>query len=432
MGYTEHNDHEQFTKPKPTDAYAKRTDEMISISLENSHIDLAGLNFDMNHLDSIASSDQLTNYLSNIIHRRNAMTTQTRIDFNDPNFMAMTAATAAAATTVSQQQHSCYSGTGVDNNNSEISVSVRHFSVESRRNSADSQVSQVSVKMSELKARLESRKQKRQKNMIVKGKKRSRTRTNRSHSAAAPTKYKYPLNDNDDGDSMGENRMNLMPLTLPLPLPLLPIEQFNGPSTSDDESQIPIEHRSSAYSADSVDAMDNIKSASSVDPSMQTFLQTNTGNHIEMFNPSMSGLNACRKTDENGWTNGQCQKYTQMTNGIASPPQPVIDSNETQSHFSNGCAHKILSQNGQNCDVGIQANDFEIVRNNLNEKKFNGHVQSMVMIDNDNSIETQQLLLPNRRREQPPLIIRKENLSGKHLSESEKMEQLKRLLLPSN
>lgn len=478
MGYEHQNDDDQFTKPKNriiAEAYAKGMDEMISISLGDSHVDPAGLNFDMNHLDSIASDAMgatLTNYLSNIIHRRNAMTTQSRIDFNDPNYMAATTATAAAAS-VSHQQHS--STGGVDNNNSEISVvSVRHFSVESRRNSMDSQVSQVSVKMSEIKARLETRKQKnRSKNAVVKAKKRSRNQnvcarhsrySNRSNQI---NRYKHPVDDVDvDDDSMGDNFIEMNSTNLIPSTSLLPIERFSARTTADindlnqflhhqnhrdanlltlddDEMHVPNEPIPIDYhlSTDSVDAMDDVQAAS-VDRMFRTFLQTNTGNHIEMFNPTMSGLNGYKKfRDGNGMANGKCQKYTQMTNGdgmeLPIPSsQPAFSSNSPRS-FPNGYAdrsiHKHLPQHDDckqsSCDIGIQANDYEIVRYNSHDKKIHNHVQSMMIDNNISSNETHQLL-PNRKPQPAPQ--RKDNLSGKHLSESEKIEQLKRLLLPSN
>lgn len=420
MGYEHQNDSDQqFTKPKHriiADAYAKRMDEMISISMDDSRIDPASLNFDMNHLDSITSEAMgatLTNYLSNIIHRRNAMTTQTRIDFNDPNCVTAAAATTASASAMlSQHQHS----STVDNNNSEISVSVRHFSVESRRNSLDSQVSQMSVKMSEIKTRIESRKQKRRnKNPIAKAKKRTRNHDVYARSSQNNGKeFEY-------GDSTGDNfskvnSTNLMALVQPSSA-LLPIERFSAhttadindlnellhhqsygdanPMTSDDEEvrqpmeQIYSDYRLSTNSTgDSVDGMDDIKSAS-VDQMVRTFLQTNTGNQIETFNPSMNG---CRKFDANDVPNSKRPKYTKMANGNG-----------------NGMAFPLPPSQSINC-------------------------KSMMTVDDCCATETHQLLLPHCKRDptSPSLIIRKENLSGKHLSESEKMEQLKRLLLPSN
>lgn len=439
MGYELQNDTDhQFTKPKHrviADAYAKRMDEMISMSLDDSRIDPAGINFDMNHLDSITSEAMgatLTNYLSNIIHRRNAMTTQTRIDFNDPNCVA----TAAASATVSHHQHS---STGcIDNNNSEISVSVRHFSVESRRNSMDSQVSQVSVKMSEIKARLESRKQKRRcKNPIAKAKKRPRNQNVYGRHPRSSYRSVQGNGSKCENNDFGEvNSTNLMALSQPSPA-LLPIERFSARTTADmndlnqllhqqcngdgnrltsdedeDEVHMPNEQGLSEYrlstnsAADSVDGMDDVQSASVDQMMVRTFLQTNTGNHIEMFNPSMSGLNGYKKFD----ANGKCQKYTQMANGLALPlPSPQ----------SINC-----------CDDGSQANDYGIARYDSHGRKINDDLaQQSMMADDSCATETHQLL-PNRKP--PPLIMRKENLSGKHLSESEKMEQLKRLLLPSN
>lgn len=455
IGY-EHNDNDQITKPEHriiADAYAKRMDGMISISIENSHTDPAGLNFDMKNLDSIASdamSATLTNYLSKIIHRRNAMTDGPHIDFNDPNSMAA-AATAAAMTTNTMTASHQHSSLDADNN-SEISVSVRHFSVESRRNSADSQVSQVSVKMSKIKARLESRKQKRNKDMNVKSKKRPRNQhlhtRHRANRSKQTTKYKYPVNDDDDSMSENFDETNGKPLPLSLPLPPIKhqysacttadIDDFNqllrqNPNSFalDDEMQIPsrqhIDHHLSTCSVDSVDAM-GVKSAS-IDQLMQTFWQTNTANHSELFNSSMNGSNGYRKNGENRMAN--C-KHQVASSSLPLPPPPsalFITNDPAPDHLKNFLQNTDFKNDS--CDIGIQANDYEIGRYNSNgnaskkhenmivrDKKLNGHAQST----DNNYTETNQLL-PNCKREPSTLIIRKENLSGKHL---------KRLLLPSN
>lgn len=161
----------KFTKPKHriiADAYAKRMDDVISVSYQNSYSDPAGINFDMNNLnvaESVTMGATLTNYLPNIINRRNAVTVA---DFKD--------------------QSSNYASSCADNN-SEISVNVRQVSIESRRNSIDSQVSQVSFKVSEtnIKATLNSQKHKGYK---VKAKRRQRNilsskRTNRRASSSS-------------------------------------------------------------------------------------------------------------------------------------------------------------------------------------------------------------------------------------------------------
>lgn len=59
---------EKFAKPKHriiADAYAKRMDDVISVSIQNSHTDPAGLNFDMNNLNS-AVSDAMGTHFRNL------------------------------------------------------------------------------------------------------------------------------------------------------------------------------------------------------------------------------------------------------------------------------------------------------------------------------------------------------------------------------
>lgn len=162
---------ERITKPKHriiADAYAKRMDDVISVSVQNSHTDPAGINFDVKNLDPLESNSiggSLLNYLSTMMTRRNAVTS---MDFNQPNVTC------------------AYNGSSCD---SEINVSVRHYnlSVESRRSSVDSQ---VSVKMSgtetEIKAKVSGQKHK---SLNMKAKKRQRNfyakRTNRRASSSS-------------------------------------------------------------------------------------------------------------------------------------------------------------------------------------------------------------------------------------------------------
>lgn len=104
----------------------------LSITLYNTHTDPVGLNFDMNDFNSSATNDissTWANYLPQFVKRRFAIT--------------------GAATNSSS--HGCQRKSSLD---SEISFSVRHVSVESRRNSVDSQ---VSVKIAEMKTKVASR-----------------------------------------------------------------------------------------------------------------------------------------------------------------------------------------------------------------------------------------------------------------------------------
>ncbi|EDW03985.1 protein smoothened [Drosophila grimshawi] len=110
----------------------------LSITLHNTHTDPVGLNFDVNDLNSSetnAMSSTWMHYLPKCVIRRAALTGVTTGNTNSS----------------SQGQPAAGRKNSLD---SEISVSVRHVSVESRRNSVDSQ---VSVKIAEMKTKVASR-----------------------------------------------------------------------------------------------------------------------------------------------------------------------------------------------------------------------------------------------------------------------------------
>ncbi|KAH8353315.1 hypothetical protein KR084_010256 [Drosophila pseudotakahashii] len=116
--------------------WAKRKDfedkGRLSITLYNTHTDPVGLNFDVNDLNSSETNDISSTwaaYLPQCVKRRMALT---------------------GAATGNSSSH----GPRKNSLDSEISVSVRHVSVESRRNSVDSQ---VSVKIAEMKTKVASR-----------------------------------------------------------------------------------------------------------------------------------------------------------------------------------------------------------------------------------------------------------------------------------
>ncbi|XP_017021763.1 protein smoothened [Drosophila kikkawai] len=121
--------------------WAKRKDfedkGRLSITLYNTHTDPVGLNFDVNDLNSSETNDISSTwaaYLPQCVKRR----------------MALTGAAAGGGGTGNSSSH----GPRKNSLDSEISVSVRHVSVESRRNSVDSQ---VSVKIAEMKTKVASR-----------------------------------------------------------------------------------------------------------------------------------------------------------------------------------------------------------------------------------------------------------------------------------
>lgn len=94
----------------------------LSITIHNSYTDPVGLNFDINDLNSSATneiSSTWANYLPQFVKRRFALT--------------------GAVTNSSSQ------GPRKSSLDSEFSFSVRHVSVESRRNSVDSQVRQKNI-----------------------------------------------------------------------------------------------------------------------------------------------------------------------------------------------------------------------------------------------------------------------------------------------
>ncbi|KAL7739389.1 hypothetical protein ACLKA6_002457 [Drosophila palustris] len=153
--------------------WAKRKDfedkGRLSITLYNTHTDPVGLNFDVNDLNSSETneiSSTWVHYLPQCVKRR----------------MALTGATPGNTNSSSQGQ------AGRKNSlDSEISVSVRHVSVESRRNSVDSQ---VSVKIAEMKTKVASRSRQHGKHAYSSGSnKRSQRRRDFIAASSGRTKY---------------------------------------------------------------------------------------------------------------------------------------------------------------------------------------------------------------------------------------------------
>lgn len=76
----ETSDDEKFTKPKHkviAGAYAKRNESVLSVSIQNTHTDPAGVNFNVSNLnlnESNGMTSTLLNYMVNLLSRRNAVT----------------------------------------------------------------------------------------------------------------------------------------------------------------------------------------------------------------------------------------------------------------------------------------------------------------------------------------------------------------------
>ncbi|XP_060666468.1 protein smoothened isoform X1 [Drosophila nasuta] len=154
--------------------WAKRKDfedkGRLSITLYNTHTDPVGLNFDVNDLNSSETneiSSTWVHYLPQCVKRR----------------MALTGVTTGNTNSSSQGQ------AGRKNSlDSEISVSVRHVSVESRRNSVDSQ---VSVKIAEMKTKVASRSRQHGKHGGYASSSNKRTQRRRDFIAASSGRTKY-------------------------------------------------------------------------------------------------------------------------------------------------------------------------------------------------------------------------------------------------
>lgn len=419
------SDDEKFTKPKHkviADAYAKRLEDVISISIQNSHIDPAGLNFDMNNLNSTETygmETTLTNYLYNIINRRNAVP---HIDFHE-------AKNCAPCT------NSCASSC-----DSEISVSVLqrcyNLSVESRRSSIDSQLS-LKLAETEIKATVESRSQK-HKSVKVKGKKRQRncyaaarrssrrtssssvenkivetTRRGRIERRSACTKF----NINDIKQS-GRNALK---------------SNHTSVTTSEDEDFLKKSKRiqckvpGSKAKSDSDNNLDLLAkhSVNSVFyPFLQEFVQRNKSAIKSNFDYSDDHL--AIKSKENNKnklsrpSNGKCQEADVITTSLSSSIELGIPLAATQSSYSgiSNNGNKTHSRNSKaSCDVAVQANAYDIASQ---VKKID---ETDANYTNEDDLETHQLL-PYKKRE--PTVFRKNNVAM-GLSKS---EQVRMLLLP--
>lgn len=494
IGY-ELSEDEKFTKPKHriiADAYAKRGDEVISVSIENSHTDPAGLNFDVNNLypaESDGMSATLTNYLPSIINRRNAVTWET-MEYDEQN-----------------ANYAPYASSCADNN-SEISVSVRHFSVESRRNSIDSQISQVSVKMSEtnIKATLESHSQK-HKSVNMKTKKRQHNymiekRTNRRASSSSVEsqritnqmkhiKYKYPnhiqVNDNPIGRQNG--RRSAISATADIDAIKQLMNRCNLKLTSEDDDDRSIDGAVNtqdpsnmlvpfgahplepAHSTDSLE-ISNEKKEPSIEQLIHKILKNSNEEELKSLRRSFErsnertdyGSSKMGKKDRNSMKNSKNQrnshskKYSQQKNNepVSSKTKHekeptnsnsssieigmIAQLNGTQSSFSDQSMNRMKTQSRNSkdsCDVGIQANDYDITSHTRNRshsrddcdkdylpEKLQSHYHK------DEECTEMHQLLPLKKRDQPTIQRKNTNertCSNKHLSESKK---LKKLLLP--
>lgn len=453
-------------------------DDVISVSIENPHTDPAGINFDVNNLNPAESggmSPTLTNYLCNLINRRNAVTTL-------------------------EQSVNCapYASSCADNN-SEFSVSVRHVEVASRRSSIDSQVSIVT--MSEIKATLDTT-QKQCVNackMKVQTKKRqhhfytkqtSRRASSSSMESQAITnqminnKYKKNSNNRIQVGRQIERRsaISTTPADLKDFKQFLNRHHFKHTTTDDDQS---IDDTQPVHDTNDPsnmlvplgmpeyrvnDRRENLNASNdkhaSIEQRVMSIIQNSMGEELENFlrNSYNQGSNGMGKGDRNSMKSGRNQRHSHTKlypsskndehlpskikrdrmNDIATSMSSSIDSdivqhlNGTQSSFSDQSSNrrKTQSQNSKgSCDVGIQANDYDISshtrqhsRDDCDKDNFSEKLRTPYNQQDNDCTEMHQLL-PIRLRDQPT-IVQKNAIGSKNLSGAEKAKELRKLLMP--
>lgn len=446
MGH-EMSDDEKFTKPKHkviADAYAKRLEGVISVSIQNSNTDPAGLNFDMNNLNSTESNGMgatLTNYLCNIIHRRNAITS---LDYRG---------TAQCAPCAS----SC---------DSEISVSVRQFnvSVESRRSSIDSQ---VSVKMSEteIKAKVESRSQK-HKNMNMKSKNRrncyatSRRSNRRTSSSSVESQLittqavrkgkckgpasKIRLNSNTIGSHFIKNRSTDRRSACTT-LDIIDLNHLrnninlNSLTTSEDENctklSSNLNHEPSSVlvpftgvydnvandSSNSIEKYDNGTALSGLENLHPMIQKLFPHGNITMTKPNRNSMRSSKSRQSHKYRN----QGTNICDELSSSACSSMDIETGVGNSGNSIGgNKTQSRNSKaSCDIGIQANAYDISSHtrfdDLDRKVINEKNERNKGDDDDDDVE--------RSIETHKLLSIASHRDMRGMSETEK---LKMLLLP--
>lgn len=451
LGY-ELSEDEKFTKPKHriiADAYAKRGEEVISVSIQNSRRDPANLNFELNNLNSTESNGMgttLTNYLYNLINRRNAVA---GLDFDDPNY-------------TKSQSNNCAYGSSCD---SEISFSVRQISLESRRSSIDSQ---VSVKMSEteIKAKVERHSQN-YKRVNMKAKKRHSKyfacRTNRRASSSSiesqrvtdqmqNIKYKYPNS---------ERRMANVNLKKE-------IKQLLNLTTSEDDQSnneqilaiqepsnmiVPLGYngRQAGDSDDKLETMSNEKQKQILQEALAPFLHNLLQSSNENQQKQLKDLlkNSCDRNDHRP----KSMNRKSMRSSSHSKPQPQhhqrqrrqltaqlnemtssVDLDKLQSSFSDESVGSKRS-----CTVNIEANDTEAVTYHVRNEPMDGSLYEKEKDDlpeklqsnyqeNDEEFVTEAHPMIAKRREALSIVPKKDRAN---MSESKKQKYLEILLHPS-
>lgn len=363
-------DEEKFTKPKHkiiADAYAKRHQSVIAVSLQNSHTDPINANYSVNANNPVNSvvSSSWTQRMPNLLNRRDAVTA-------DPS-------------------------TECD---SEISVSVRQYdiSVGSRRNSADSQ---VSVKMSETEIKVKKVKSRSQRNKFKKASDRF-VKTGRIERRRAVTAYDIlnqklnsQIHSDDENESCDsqENR------------PVLPSNILAAIGYNANTGIIPTN--------DKIDSLLN----------MLNERNGNSGNGGGVINKNHQSWRPCDKAIDGIGGEDESSLSSSIDQDVGNM---MHSSYSAQSMGGNGKTHSRNSKNS--CDVGIQANakeiaahtrsyDDDMAKDILSEKKRSGHIE-----DEEDFTEMHSLIQSKHKAS----IVPRNDLNGTGYQ-----ARLERLLLPN-
>lgn len=436
---------EKFTKPLHrviSDIYAKRNDDVISVSIQNSHTDPAGLNFDINNLNSTETNNPFTpsefNYLcTNVMNRRNAVA-MSRMDINEMNANCATFTSSYA------------------DNNSEISFSVRHVAIESRRGSFDSQ---VSVKMSEVnyKATVENHSQN-DMGGHMKPKKRHHMhkpfkpyrRTSRRTSSSSIESQRITNQMRNIKYKRSNNRIQVNASTVGRQV------ERRSACTTDDIKDIHRLFNRNIRQENEITSDDD----QSIDETPQMYITSNPSNMLVKYggdkhqmtdsadsldvsndkNPSIEHLfREFIKKNDLMKIYSQQKTEKDLENSLTSSFEQALAAqlmDGTRSSISNHSMNRLKTQSQsskRSCDVGIQANDFDIASHTHQHddchKDISSEKHQLNHQPDEDYTETHQLL--SRKKRDAPTIVRKDTINMKHLTESEKREQLNKLLLPS-
>lgn len=452
-GYEQGNEEIKIRKHKViAQTWAKRKEFQdkgrLSISFYKSHTDPVGLNFNVNDLNSTATNDistTWTNYLPGLLRRRFALT---------------------GATTNS----SCASRkSSLD---SEISVSVRHYSVESRRNSVDSQ---VSVKIAEVQTKVarrthgtvKSKTRGRRRDFNATSKQRYRRESSTSVESqiiTAMKKTSYPsnfrrcagnidaheinqflnsvlqkqgMNATSDDDNHSTTSVKIQDSRLDFVMRQdmrVSDDEFGGRSkyarSGDDDRKV-YPSLQDVLNATNVNSTNNSLKSSKERPdgdrnsknSLRSVKSRKTSrpNSRRIKKNAKNAMKVATKRDAAGQFSGLDDS------SFASYSSGLEIQTGVQSSYSGVSLAKTHSRNSKiSCDVGTQANSYEIETQTQRPDEYDAAVRKneKEVKEDDEFTENHQLLSPNKKKESV-VGSRRDTMT---MSEADK---LKMLLLPS-